>query len=113
MATFEDIVNSAGLEIIVPDTALGFPTGKVGAEDWLTRVRSGNVERKLAFFGMYATLCLTVAPQLNSLWTYFYQRRTSGIFTVAASGTSGRDDYRPYEATTRATRLPHTRSDFL
>jgi len=64
MATFEHIVNSAGLEVIVPNTTLGFPTGDIAAEDWLARLKSKNVERKLAFFGMDVAFCF---DRCNSL----------------------------------------------
>lgn len=50
MSVFEELFESATLEVVVPDTSIEFPT-QADADNWLTRVQSGEVERKQAFFG--------------------------------------------------------------
>jgi hypothetical protein len=51
MPAFESIANDAALDIIVPDSSLGFPAEETDALAWLTRLKSDTVERKLAYFG--------------------------------------------------------------
>lgn len=52
MSVFEELFESAILEVVVPDTSIEFPT-QSDADEWLGRVQSEEVERKQAFFGEY------------------------------------------------------------
>ncbi|KAH9953511.1 TRAPP trafficking subunit Trs65-domain-containing protein [Lactifluus volemus] len=50
MVTFEQIVNSSILDIIVPNVSFRFPTQDIDHSPWLEKLRSEQVERKRAFF---------------------------------------------------------------
>jgi hypothetical protein len=56
MSIFEELFNSAILEVVVPDTSVEFPDASVAADEWLSRVNSQEVDRKQAFFGMPVVL---------------------------------------------------------
>ena len=51
MVTFERIVDSSILDIVVPNVSFRFPTQDVDHSSWLEKLRSEQVERKWAFFG--------------------------------------------------------------
>lgn len=53
MIAYEEIFNSSVLEVVAPQTFLEFPMDYDGdkATDWLGRLGSGSVDRKVAFFG--------------------------------------------------------------
>ncbi|KAJ7592385.1 TRAPP trafficking subunit Trs65-domain-containing protein [Mycena floridula] len=45
----EQLFNSANLNVVVPDTSLEYPP-ETTTDDWLSRLNSGSLERKQAFF---------------------------------------------------------------
>jgi hypothetical protein len=49
--SFEQIFASATLDVAVPDTSLDLPSQEF-VNDWLSRVRTGSVDRKQTFFGV-------------------------------------------------------------
>ena len=51
MATFEQIVNSSTLDVIVPNTTVEFPTKNTDHSAWLQKLTSEESERQRAFFG--------------------------------------------------------------
>lgn len=51
MVTFEQIVNTSKLDVIVPNVSLGFPVQDTDHGPWLEKLRSEGIERKRAFFG--------------------------------------------------------------
>lgn len=57
MSVFEDLFNSAVLELVVPDTSVQFPDHSLDValddNEWLSRACNQDVDRKQAFFGMY------------------------------------------------------------
>jgi len=52
MSVFEELFNSAILDVVVPDTSVQFPDQSV-VDEWLSRVSSQQVDRKQAFFGTF------------------------------------------------------------
>ncbi len=52
MASFEEIVSSATLNVIVPNVVLEFPTKDIDHSAWLRRLRSEEIVRERAFFGI-------------------------------------------------------------
>ena len=52
MAPFEGIVNSSTLNVIVPNEILEFPTKDTDHSAWLRRLRSDEIARERAFFGI-------------------------------------------------------------
>jgi hypothetical protein len=52
MTSFEEIVSSATLNVIVPNVVLEFPTKDIDHSAWLRRLRSEEIERERAFFGI-------------------------------------------------------------
>ncbi|TFY61753.1 hypothetical protein EVG20_g6945, partial [Dentipellis fragilis] len=68
MATFEQIVSSSTLDVLVPTTGLGFPSEDIATDKWLAQLQSGEtVERKLAFFDEHLEflLLLRLEPPSN------------------------------------------------
>lgn len=53
MSTFEGLFSSATLDVVVPDTSLEYPPS-TPTDDWLSRLRTGALERTQAFFGTNA-----------------------------------------------------------
>jgi hypothetical protein len=51
MITFEEIINSSTLDVIVPSVVLKFPTRDIDHSPWLEKLRSEGFERERAFFG--------------------------------------------------------------
>jgi hypothetical protein len=51
MATFEQIVNSSTLDVIVPNATVEFPTKDTDHGAWLEKLTSEEAERQRAFFG--------------------------------------------------------------
>jgi hypothetical protein len=68
MVTFEQIVNSSILDIIVPNVSFRFPTQDIDHGPWLEKLRSEQVERKRAFFGSPTVSFLP--PSLTHLWLF-------------------------------------------
>ncbi|KAI0065986.1 hypothetical protein BV25DRAFT_1989048 [Artomyces pyxidatus] len=60
MATFEQIVNSSTLDVVVPNTSLGFPSQEVEPTQWLQKLNADDVERRLAFFDEYLDFLLVL-----------------------------------------------------
>jgi hypothetical protein len=50
METLDQIFSSTVLNVLVPDTTLGFPSTS-SAEEWLEKSKAVALERKQAFFG--------------------------------------------------------------
>jgi hypothetical protein len=50
MSALEQLFSSAELDVVVPDTSLEYPPA-TPADDWLSRLKSENLERTQAFFG--------------------------------------------------------------
>ncbi|KAJ6490309.1 TRAPP trafficking subunit Trs65-domain-containing protein [Mycena vitilis] len=59
MSALEQLFNSAELDVVVPDTSLEYPPATV-ADDWLSRLKSENLERTQAFFDEQLQALLTV-----------------------------------------------------
>ena len=51
MATFEQLVNSSTLDVVVPNVTVEFPTKDTDHDAWLQRLVSQETERQRAFFG--------------------------------------------------------------
>lgn len=51
MATFEQIINSSSLDVIVPNATVEFPTKNTDQGAWLQKLTSEESERQRAFFG--------------------------------------------------------------
>ncbi|KAI0935207.1 hypothetical protein AcW1_008812 [Taiwanofungus camphoratus] len=62
MIAYEEIFNSSVLEVVAPQTFLEFPMDYDGdkATDWLGRLGSGSVDRKVAFFDENLDFLLTI-----------------------------------------------------
>ncbi|KAI9457523.1 TRAPP trafficking subunit Trs65-domain-containing protein [Russula earlei] len=62
MPTFEQIINSSTLNVIVPNASLEFPTTDIDGQAWLEKLRSKDIERERAFFDecldFFLVLCL-------------------------------------------------------
>jgi hypothetical protein len=56
MASFERFVNSSTLNVVVPNVVLDFPTQDIDHSAWLSKLRSDEVERERAFFGISCTV---------------------------------------------------------
>lgn len=56
MASFEQIVDSLSLNIIVPKVVLEFPPQDIDDSAWLRKLRSEEIERERAFFGILLSL---------------------------------------------------------
>lgn len=52
MVSFERIVNSSTLNVIVPNVVLEFPPQDIDYSAWVRKLRSDKVERERAFFGI-------------------------------------------------------------
>ncbi|KAJ6538550.1 TRAPP trafficking subunit Trs65-domain-containing protein [Mycena vulgaris] len=59
MSAFEQLFASAALDVVVPDTSLEYPPA-TSADDWLSRLKSGALERSQAFFDEQLHSLLTV-----------------------------------------------------
>jgi hypothetical protein len=66
MATFEQIINSSTLDIVIPNVTVKFPAKDTDHGVWLQKLTSQEAERQRAFFG---TFCLV------SFVVYLYARR--------------------------------------
>ena len=51
MATFEQIINSSTLDVVVPNVTVDFPTNDSNHGAWLQKLTSHKAERQRAFFG--------------------------------------------------------------
>jgi hypothetical protein len=51
MATFEQLVNSSTLDVVVPNVTVEFPTKDTDHGAWLQKLVSQETERQRAFFG--------------------------------------------------------------
>jgi len=52
MSVFEELFNSAILDVLVPDTSVQFPHADDDADEWLSRANNPELDRKQAFFGI-------------------------------------------------------------
>lgn len=52
MPSFEQFANSSTLTVIVPNEVLEFPTQDGDHSAWLNKLRSDQVERERAFYGI-------------------------------------------------------------
>ncbi|KAJ7653475.1 TRAPP trafficking subunit Trs65-domain-containing protein [Mycena rosella] len=59
MSALEQFFASAALDVVVPDTSLEYPPA-TSADDWLSRLKSGTLERTQAFFDEQLHSLLTV-----------------------------------------------------
>jgi hypothetical protein len=51
MAVFSAIVANSSLDVVIPTTSLGFPTGVADGAGWLAKLKSEEIEREMSFFG--------------------------------------------------------------
>jgi hypothetical protein len=56
MSVFEELFNSAVLDVLVPDTSVQFPHADDDPDEWLSRANNPELDRKQAFFGNYFDL---------------------------------------------------------
>ena len=65
MATFEQIINSSTLDIVVPNVFVEFPVKDTDHGAWLQKLTSQEVERQRAFFGTFASYLLSSTHTLG------------------------------------------------
>ncbi|KAI0041473.1 hypothetical protein FA95DRAFT_1576348, partial [Auriscalpium vulgare] len=75
MTTFEQIVGTSTLDVVVPNTSLGFPTADVDQQQWLRRLSAGDVERKLAFFA-------SLQMSISTFCSYYAWRHQKRLFPI-------------------------------
>jgi hypothetical protein len=66
MATFEQIINSSTLDIVIPNVTIEFPAKDTDHGAWLQKLTSEEAERQRAFFGIFCLVSFVV---------YLYARR--------------------------------------
>ena len=64
MSSLEDIFNTATLDVVVPDTSLGFVSGEPNPVEWLKQLKLNTTSRQTVFFGGSISLRLYVGVKL-------------------------------------------------
>ena len=62
MASLAQLVNASALDVLVPNTALAFPSHDISPQKWLAQLKSHAVDRRLAFFGASPSRRLCILP---------------------------------------------------
>ncbi|KAL4242383.1 hypothetical protein ABKN59_011869, partial [Abortiporus biennis] len=61
MSAFEELFNSAELNVVAPTSSVGFPqTNSFSADDWLEKLEDESLDRKMAFFDEHLDFVLTI-----------------------------------------------------
>ncbi|ETW87585.1 hypothetical protein HETIRDRAFT_448069 [Heterobasidion irregulare TC 32-1] len=63
MASLAQLVNASALDVLVPNTALAFPSHDISPQKWLAQLKSHAVDRRLAFFDEHLQFLLILRVQ--------------------------------------------------